>query len=64
MIQVTGIRAIAAGGCVITTPGGAQPGKVAKTDGISNGAKIAIAVVAVGGAAGGIVAATGRNKSR
>ena len=44
-------------------PAAKIPG-AAKTGGISNGAKIAIAVVAVGGAAGGIIAATSGSKSR
>jgi len=45
-------------------PAGAKIPDTAKTGGISNGAKIAIAVVAVGGAVGGIVAATSGSKSR
>ena len=45
-------------------PAGAKIPDAAKRGGISNGAKIAIAVVVVGGAAGGIIAATSGSKSR
>ena len=63
VIQVASIELITKGGCIITTNAPAA-GPAVKTGGISNGAKIAIAVVAVGGAAGGIVAATKGSKSR
>ena len=66
VIQVQTLKVVAQGGCVIGAPlsGSPRPGPVVKSGGISNGAKIAIAVVAVGGAAGGIVAASGGSKSR
>jgi hypothetical protein len=63
VIQVTAVELITRGGCTILPPTTATS-PAAKSGGISNGAKIAIAVVAVGGAAGGIVAATGGSKSR
>jgi hypothetical protein len=47
-----------------TGPVGPKAADVAKKAGISNGAKVAIAVAVVGGAAGGIVAATAGSKSR
>ena len=66
VIQVTTVEVVTRGGCttvpVVPATAGAAGTKTA--GGISNGAKIAIAVVAVGGAAGGIVAATGGSKSR
>ena len=66
VIQVTTIELVAKGGCTTAATTGAQPSaRAAKTGGgMSNGAKIAIAVVGAGGAAGGIVAATGGSKSR
>ena len=63
VIQAGAVEVVAQGGCVLTT-GAAAAGGAPRTGGISNGAKIAIAVVAVGGAAGGIVAASGGSKSR
>jgi len=63
VIQVTAVELVTRGGCTILPPTTATA-PAAKSGGISNGAKIAIAVVAVGGAAGGIVAATGGSKSR
>lgn len=52
------------GSCVVP-PGGVAPaspstGPVAKSGGLSNGAKVAIAVAVAGGAAGGIIAATSK----
>jgi hypothetical protein len=65
VIQVQSLKVVAQGGCATVSPTGSpKPGPVAKSGGISNGAKIAIAVVGVGGAAGGIVAASGGSKSR
>ena len=59
------LELIATGGCVaLPGAGSTTPGTVARTGGISNGAKIAIAVVAVGGGAGAAVAASGGSKSR
>jgi hypothetical protein len=45
-------------------PAGSKVPDAAKKGGLSNGAKVAIAVVGVGGAAGGIIAATAGSKSR
>jgi hypothetical protein len=45
-------------------PAGSKIPNAAKTGGLSNGAKVAIAVAVVGGAAGGIIAATSGSKSR
>ena len=76
VIQVTSLQVVAQGGCGAaqaaspsTQPGPAQPaGKsgpaTGASTGISNGAKIAIAAVGVGAAAGGIIAATSGGKSR
>ena len=65
VIQATIVELITRGGCVVPRPPPApDTPKPVKSGGISNGAKVAIAVVAVGGAAGGIVAATSGSKSR
>lgn len=45
-------------------PAGSKVPDAAKKGGLSNGAKVAIAVAGVGGAAGGIIAATSGSKSR
>ena len=63
VIQVDGIELITKDACV-TGPVGPKAADAAKKAGISNGAKVAIAVAVVGGAAGGIVAATSGSKSR
>ena len=67
VIRVNTISAVGEGcGATAVAPtGGKVPAPVTTGGGLSNGAKIAIAVIAVGGAAGGIVAATsGGSKSR
>jgi len=69
VIQVSSVELVTKGGCGATPVTSAQPSPTRpagqKAGGMSNGAKVAIAVVAVGGAAGGIVAATsGGSKSR
>jgi len=63
VIQVDGIELITKDACA-AGPAGPKPSDIAKKGGISNGAKVAIAVAVVGGAAGGIVAATSGSKSR
>ena len=62
VIQATTVELVTRGGCTVVPA--APSTAAAKTGGMSNGAKIAIAVVAVGGAAGGVIAATGGSKSR
>jgi hypothetical protein len=69
VIQVTGVQVVTKGGCGVAPAAAASaprtPAPAATKTGMSNGAKIAIAVVAVGGGAGGIIAATaGGSKSR
>jgi len=66
VIQVTRIEVVTAGSCGPTAAGGPAPKPIpaATATGISNGAKIGIAVAVAGGAAGGIIAATGGSKSR
>jgi hypothetical protein len=66
IIQVTTIELVTAGGCGAVVAGGQSPNTspTAPKTGISNGAKVVIAVAVVGGAAGGIVAATAGSKSR
>ena len=63
LVDKDSIELIAKDACAAATPG-SKPRDLAKKGGLSNGAKIAIAVVGVGGAAGGIIAATSGSKSR
>jgi hypothetical protein len=63
LVDKDSIELIAKDACS-TTLAGPKAADAAKKGGLSNGAKIAIAVVGVGGAAGGIIAATSGSKSR
>ncbi len=66
VIQVQSLKVVSEGGCSSVPAASSRPAPapVAKTGGLSNGAKVAIAVVGVGAAAGGVVAAAGGSKSR
>jgi hypothetical protein len=63
LVDKDSIELIAKDACA-AGPVGSKAAEAAKKGGLSNGAKIAIAVVGVGGAAGGIIAATSGSKSR
>jgi hypothetical protein len=62
LVDKDSIELITKDACSAGQVGGKVPG--AQKAGLSNGAKIAIAVAGVGGAAGGIIAATSGSKSR
>lgn len=64
VIQVTALEVVARGGCTVVPVATSTAPTAGTTGGISNGAKIGIAVAVVGGAAGGVIAATGGSKSR